>query len=384
MTLAVFVVLFLLGRLVGHGIVAFDRLLARRLPRLVAHAVTAAVFVAAGVFVTRDVVADGFLDWANRRFAAFDTTTAAGVVAPTTPAASGSPASLAPWATLGEYGRSFVAGGTTLAELRAFHGPEAEVREPIRVYAGLRSAGSADERAALAVRELERTGAFEREVLVVVTATGTGWIDPDAADSIEYLHGGDTALAGLQYSYLPSWISFLVDRDEAAEAGTALYQRVHRRWSQLPAERRPRLIVFGESLGSFGAEAAFRGGDAAASLGRLVAGSDAPCSPGRPRPTTSGTSSATPGSRALPCGSRSSATAPPSSSPTSPPTWSAPTRRGVSPASSTCTTRRTRSATRPWRRSGGARNGPNGPRATTSPPGPAGSRSSPASSRWPT
>ena len=241
---------------------------------MAAHAITAVVFVAAGVLVTRDVVVDGFLDWANRRFAAVDTTTAAGVVAPTTPAVSGSPASLAPWATLGEYGRSFVAGSTTPAELRAFHGPEADVLEPIRVYAGLRSAGSADERAALAVRELERTGAFQREVLAVVTTTGTGWVDPDAASAIEYLHAGDTALVGLQYSYLPSWISFLVDRDEAAEAGTALYRHVHRRWSQLPAGSRPKLIIFGESLGSFGAEAAFRGGDAAASLGNLVAGSD--------------------------------------------------------------------------------------------------------------
>ena len=148
------------------------------------------------------------------------------------------------------------------------------MREPIRVYAGLRSAGSADERAALAVRELERTGAFEREVLAVVTTTGTGWVDPNGASALEYLHGGDTAMAGLQYSYLPSWISFLVDRDEAAEAGTALYRQVHRRWSQLPAERRPRLLIFGESLGSFGAEAAFRGGDAEASLDKLVAGSD--------------------------------------------------------------------------------------------------------------
>ena len=273
-TLVVFGVLFLVGRLVGHGIVAFDRLLARRMARLAAHVITAAVFVAAGVLVTRDVVVDGFLDWANRRFAAVDTTTAAGVVAPTTPAVSGSPASLAPWATLGEYGRTFVAQATTPAELRAFHGPEADVREPIRAYAGLRSAGSADERAALAVRELERTGAFQREVLAVVTTTGTGWVDPDAASAIEYLHAGDTALVGLQYSYLPSWISFLVDRDEAAEAGTALYRQVHRRWSQLPAGSRPKLIIFGESLGSFGAEAAFRGADAEAALGNLVAGSD--------------------------------------------------------------------------------------------------------------
>jgi uncharacterized membrane protein len=108
----------------------------------------------------------------------------------------------------------------------------------------------------------------------VVTTTGTGWVDPDAASSLEYLHRGDTALVGLQYSYLPSWISFLTQRDEAAEAGTALYRHVHRRWSRLPPDGRPRLIVFGESLGSFGAEAAFRGGDAAASLANLVAGSD--------------------------------------------------------------------------------------------------------------
>ena len=273
-TLVVFGLLVLVGRVVGHGIVLLDRLLGRRLPQVVAHAVTAVVFAAAAVFVTRDLVLDRFFDWANERFAGVDTTTAPGVVAPTSPTVSGSPASLVPWATLGEYGRSFVATATTRAELRAFHGPGVEVLAPIRVYAGLRSAGSADERAALAVRELERTGAFEREVLGVVTTTGTGWVDPNAASSVEYLHRGDTALVGLQYSYLPSWISFLVDRDEAAEAGVALYEHVHRRWAQLPAATRPRLVIFGESLGSFGAEAAFRGGDGAASLSNLVAGSD--------------------------------------------------------------------------------------------------------------
>lgn len=273
-TLVVFGLLFLAGRLVGQGIERFDGLLARRLPRLLAHAVTAVLLVAAAVLVTRDLVVDGFLDWANHRFGQLDTTTAAGVERPTTPTASGSPASLAPWSTLGEYGRSFVAGAASPAQLRAFHGPQADVRQPIRVYVGLRSAGSPDGRAALAVRELERTGAFQREVLAVVTTTGTGWIDPAAASSLEYLHGGDTALVGLQYSYLPSWISFLVDREEAAEAGITLYRHVHRRWSQLPAGDRPKLIVFGESLGSFGAEAAFRGGDAAASLANLVGGSD--------------------------------------------------------------------------------------------------------------
>ena len=68
-----------------------------------------------------------------------------------------------------------------------------------------------------AVQELERTGAFDREVLAVVTVTGTGWVDPTAARSLEYEHHGDTAIVAQQYSYLPSWISFLVDADKAAE-----------------------------------------------------------------------------------------------------------------------------------------------------------------------
>jgi uncharacterized membrane protein len=355
LTLLLFGLLLLVGRLVGHAIALFDRLLARRLPRMAAHALTAAVFVVAAVVVSRDVVVVGFLDWANRSFGAADTTTAPGVVAPTTPTASGSPASLVPWPALGEYGRSFVAGATTPAQLRAFHGKAAEVKQPIRVYAGLRSAGSPDEQAALAVRELERTGVFSREILGVITTTGTGWVDPDAASSVEYLHAGDTALVGLQYSYLPSWISFLVDKEEAAEAGVALYRHVHQRWSQLPADRRPRLIVFGRAL----APSAPRPPSGAATPpGRWPTwspGRTGRCSPAPPPPTPSGTSS--------------------------PPTWSAPTPAGGIPGSCTCTTPRTRSGTRPWRRSGGGRRGPTGRRATTSPPGPAGTRWSPGSRR---
>ena len=119
----------------------------------------------AAVVVTRDVVADGFFDWANRRFAAADTTTDPGVVAPTSPTVSGSPASLVPWATLGEYGRSLRGRDDQPGRSCApSTGRRDDVLEPIRVYVGLRSAGSPDERAALAVRELERTGAFRREV----------------------------------------------------------------------------------------------------------------------------------------------------------------------------------------------------------------------------
>jgi uncharacterized membrane protein len=107
------------------------------------------------------------------------------------------------------------------------------------------------------VRELERTGAFTREVLVVYTATGTGWINPRASAAIEYLYRGDTAQVSMQYSYLPSWMSFLVDQTKAGEAGDALIDAVLTRVEKIPEAERPKVLLFGESLGSYGTEHAF-------------------------------------------------------------------------------------------------------------------------------
>jgi uncharacterized membrane protein len=93
----------------------------------------------------------------------------------------------------------------------------------------------------------------------VVTTTGTGWVDPAASSALEYAVDGDSAMVAMQYSYLPSWLSFLVDQAKARDAGRALFDAVYGAWSQLPADDRPRLYVFGESLGTFGGEAAFSG-----------------------------------------------------------------------------------------------------------------------------
>jgi uncharacterized membrane protein len=84
-------------------------------------------------------------------------------------------------------------------------------------------------------------------------------VDPAAADSLEYVMGGDTAMVAMQYSYLPSWLSFLVDQAKARDAGRALFDEVYGEWAALPEQTRPRLFVFGESLGTFGGEAAFSG-----------------------------------------------------------------------------------------------------------------------------
>jgi len=186
-----------------------------------------------------------------------DNSTAPGVTEPVSALRSGSPASLVPWPTLGRQGRTFEAGGPTIAQISAFSGKPAA--EPIRVYVGLRSADSIAAEAALAVKELDRTGAFDRQVLAVVTTTGTGWINPAIIDPLEYMYDGDTAVAAIQYSYLPSWISFIADKAVAQEAGRDLFDDVYARWLEQPAGHRPKLVVYGESLGSFGGEGAFSG-----------------------------------------------------------------------------------------------------------------------------
>ncbi|GIJ47897.1 membrane protein [Virgisporangium aliadipatigenens] len=181
------------------------------------------------------------------------------VAATTDPLRSGGPGSLVSWESLGNEGRTFVHSGPDAAALRAFTGGGAQ--DPIRVYVGLGASPSSRERAALAVRELERTNAFSRKVLVVVTTTGTGWVDEKAVRPLEYMYGGDTAIVATQYSYLPSWISFLVDKERARESGRDLFNAVYAAWSRRAAEVRPKLLLFGESLGSFGTEAAFTGVD---------------------------------------------------------------------------------------------------------------------------
>jgi uncharacterized membrane protein len=237
---------------------------------------TGSVAVAAAlvVMVGGQLVARGFAAAANVAYWALDQGTDPGVDQPTLDTVSGSPSSLVPWDTMGRWGRDFVAGVTRRDELIAFHGSDAEVRDPVRVFVGMETAESIEGRAALAVRELERTHGFERAVLAVWIPAGSGWMDPDAARALELLHAGDTAIVGAQYSFLPSFFSVVIDHSQTIAAGRALFAAVHERWLAQPEGHRPRLIVFGASLGAAGAEAPFVGPDAAASAARFTAGTD--------------------------------------------------------------------------------------------------------------
>ncbi|CCM78535.1 alpha/beta hydrolase [Rhizobium mesoamericanum] len=171
---------------------------------------------------------------------------------PTEPFKTGSTASLLKWDELGRAGREFITSGPTAADISAIAGRSA--LEPIRVYVGLRAAETVEQRAKLALEELKRVHGFDRSVLIVVTPTGTGWIDPAAMDSVEYLHAGDVASVALQYSYLSSPLSLIIEPEYGANAARALFVEVYNYWSTLPKDRRPRLYVHGLSLGSLNSE----------------------------------------------------------------------------------------------------------------------------------
>jgi uncharacterized membrane protein len=210
------------------------------------------VALGAWLFIS-GVLLDGLVWAADQAFAVRNDTTEDGVQEPTSGLRSGGPGSLVPWESLGRQGRAFTAGGPSVEEIGAFTGTGAI--EPIRIFAGTVSAEDAGERAELAVR----AGGFDRSNLLVVTTTGSGQVLPDSVGAFEYLTAGDSAIVAIQYSYLPSWLSYLVDQERAREAGSELFDAVYEQWSALPADDRPRLLVFGESLGSFGGETAFSG-----------------------------------------------------------------------------------------------------------------------------
>lgn len=248
---------------ISRGVVRLVRFVTRglnkwvRIPASFARPLGVVIVIVAAVLLFNGVLAKAFFTVANSAFSARNSHTSAHAIQPTLPERSGSPESLAKWDTLGSEGRWFVSNAPTALAIGQVTGKPA--REPIRVYAGLESADGFEAQTDLAVAELDRTKAFERKVLVVISTTGTGWVDSTSAESVELMYGGDSALVATQYSYLPSALSFLSDRDKSMTMGRLLFDKVYERWSALPENARPKLLVYGESLGSQGSEGAFSG-----------------------------------------------------------------------------------------------------------------------------
>ena len=248
-------VLVEIGQLIRKLVLFLMRQLERFAPPRVSAVVAVGLLLALSIALINGVVVRFAMDTINKTFAAVNDETDPDFGAPASPLRSGGPGSLASWESLGHQGRVFVSAGPTVDELTEFNGRPAI--EPIRAYAGLHSADGIKATAALAARELQRTGGLTRAVVAVATTTGTGWINEAEAASLEYMYNGDTAIVSMQYSFLPSWLSFLVDKENARQAGQALFEAVDALIREMPEAQRPRLVVFGESLGSFGGEAPF-------------------------------------------------------------------------------------------------------------------------------
>lgn len=255
---ALFAFIFIgLARLIRRGARSLGRLFGRWMPARTGRALGIILAGVITIVTVNGVLLSGALSVTEELFKSSNGNTSEGTVNPDTEFTSGGPDSAMTWESLGRKGRDFIGGVTKPTELADFSA-KPPAAEPIRVYAGIET-GDANTRAELAVADLLAMGAFDRELLAVGTTTGTGWVDEQAVDPLEYMFNGDTAIVATQYSYLPSWLSFLVDKDKAKEAGITLFDAVYAVWNELPADQRPTLVVFGESLGSFGAEAAFSG-----------------------------------------------------------------------------------------------------------------------------
>jgi uncharacterized membrane protein len=252
------VVLFTLVE-IGQLIRRLFSFLVGKIDRIAPFRVSATIVVVLLVVLTITLLNGVVLKFAmrtlNNTFASVNNEMNPDTPQPNTRLRSGGPQSLVSWESLGREGRIFVESGPTIDELTRFNGTPAI--EPIRAYAGLNSADGITATAELAARELQRTGGLERAVVAVGTTTGTGWINDAEADALEYMYNGNTAIVSMQYSFLPSWLSFLVDKENARHASQALFEAVDKLVRHMPESQRPKLVVFGESLGSFGGEAPF-------------------------------------------------------------------------------------------------------------------------------
>lgn len=158
------------------------------------------------------------------------------------------------WETLSVQGRRHAGTALTAAQIKSVMGEPA--LNPIRIFVGLDSAETEDDRVALALDELERMQAYERKYIIVVSPTGTGYVNYVMSESVEYQTRGDVASITLQYSKRPSPMS--LDRvDEGHAQYRMLLNGISKRVRSMPAGKRPKILLFGESLGAWTSQDAF-------------------------------------------------------------------------------------------------------------------------------
>ena len=166
---------------------------------------------------------------------------------PTSPYVTAGPRSLVSFDDIGKEGRRFVVMTLRPQEIEAVMG--APAREPVRVVAGFEATDDTVERAELCLAEMEALGAFDRSVICVASPTGVGYVSYVFAETLEYLTLGDCAIVMPQYALVPSALA-LNDTGDGARLQRLVLEGIHARVAAMPAELRPTVVQFGESLGA--------------------------------------------------------------------------------------------------------------------------------------
>lgn len=177
--------------------------------------------------------------------------------APTAPEITGSPASGLPWDKQTREGARWLSMTLPPETIDSVMGTTG-AKQPIRVYSSTEIADTEAGRAEVLLREIDRTNALQRKAFALFSPTGSGYINYVACETFEYLMRGDCASAAIQYSVLPSSLSL-------GKVGTGTQQTrmvvdgIVERLMAMPPEQRPRVFLFGESLGSQVSEEMFAG-----------------------------------------------------------------------------------------------------------------------------
>jgi uncharacterized membrane protein len=169
---------------------------------------------------------------------------------PESPYVSGGPNSISPFNELGLQGRRYVTDVVTPDVIEQALG-EPAVAHPIRAYIGYNSEPLySTGRSEMALDELGRLGAFDRKYLLLFSPTGTGWVDQTMIESAEIFARGDIATCCIQYGRSPSFLAVqkvALGRQQFRQLLWGVTQRLADR----DPEDRPKVLVFGESLGAW-------------------------------------------------------------------------------------------------------------------------------------
>jgi len=220
----------------------------------VRRAAVATVGSAAGVAAVR-----GGMKVARQRLAPAGRAIEEGVAQPPTATeVSGGPGSLVDFETVGREGARFLHSSVPPEVIEEVSG-KSPTDVGIRVFVGFDTAPTPRDRVDLALAELRRTGAYDRSHLLIGAPAGSGYANSTPVDVLEVLTGGDCAAVAVGYGLLPSFLS--LDRvPMAGETQRLLIEGITADLAQ--RERRPRLLLYGESLGARVQEAAVARGSA--------------------------------------------------------------------------------------------------------------------------